>query len=114
MLLSAAAQTATHHHHSLITTFQAVVMGVLQGITELFPVSSLGHAVLVPTLFRWHNIVVWQSQKNSPWAAFLVMLHVGSAVALLLYFWRDWVEITRAFFRTLAKRRIESPTERLA
>src|ERR1700749_4241734 len=105
---------AVHHHHDLITTFQAVVMGVVQGVTELFPISSLGHAVLIPTLFRWHNIVVWQSEKNSPWTAFLVMLHVGSAVALLIYFWRDWIEITRAFFRTLAKRRIESPTERLA
>jgi undecaprenyl-diphosphatase len=114
MLVTAAAHTAAHHHHTLITTFQAIVMGVVQGITELFPISSLGHAVLIPTLFRWHNIVVWQSQKNSPWAAFLVMLHVGSAVALLLYFWRDWVEIVRAFFRSLRKRRAETPAERLA
>src|ERR1700761_3218513 len=98
MLLAAAGETAVHHHHSLITTFQAVVMGVLQGITELFPVSSLGHAVLIPTLFRWHNIVVWQSEKNSPWTAFLVMLHVGSAVGLLFYFRREWIEIIRAFF----------------
>ena len=109
MLSLAAAQT-----HNLITTFQAVVLGLLQGATELFPVSSLGHTVLYPTLFRWHNIVIWQSEKNSPWTAFLVMLHVGSAVALLIYFWRDWIEIIRAFFRTLAKRRIETPTERLA
>ena len=113
MLTTAAAQAATHHH-DLITTFQAVVMGVLQGVTELFPVSSLGHAVLFPTLFRWHNIVVWQSEKNSPWTAFLVMLHVGSAVGLLIYFWRDWVEIVRAFFRTLAKRRADTANERLA
>ncbi len=108
------ATAAVHHHHDLITTFQAVVMGVVQGVTELFPISSLGHAVLIPTLFRWHNIVVWQSEKNSPWMAFLVMLHVGWAVGLLIYFWRDWVQIIRAFFRTLAKRRIETPNERLA
>jgi undecaprenyl-diphosphatase len=114
MLVTAAAHAATHHSHDLITTFQAVVMGVLQGVTELFPVSSLGHAVLFPTLFRWHNIVVWQSEKNSPWTAFLVMLHVGSAIGLLGYFWRDWVEIVRAFFRTVARRRIETPNERLA
>jgi undecaprenyl-diphosphatase len=99
---------------NLITTFQAVVLGVLQGATELFPISSLGHTVLFPTLFRWHNIVVWQSQPESPWLAFVVMLHVGSAVGLLIYFWRDWVRIIRAFFVTLAKRRIETPTERLA
>jgi undecaprenyl-diphosphatase len=114
MLVTAAAEVATHHSHNVITTFQAVVMGLLQGVTELFPVSSLGHSVLAPTLFRWHDIVVWQSEKNSPWTAFLVMLHVGSAVGLLIYFWRDWVQIVRAFFRTVAKRKIETPNERLA
>jgi undecaprenyl-diphosphatase len=100
--------------HNLITTFQAVVLGVLQGATELFPVSSLGHTVLFPTLFRWHNIVTWQSQPESPWLAFVVMLHVGSAIGLLIYFWRDWIRIIRAFFVTLGKRRIETSTERLA
>ncbi len=99
---------------TLITTGQAIILGLLQGITELFPVSSLGHTILFPTLFRWHDIVVWQSQTDSPWLAFVVMLHVGSAVGLLLYFWRDWIELIRAFFRTLAKRAIETPTERLA
>ncbi|MBV9047411.1 MAG: undecaprenyl-diphosphate phosphatase [Solirubrobacterales bacterium] len=98
----------------LITTFQAIVLGVLQGATELFPISSLGHTVLFPTLFGWSNIVRWQSEPESPWLAFVVMLHVGSAVGLLIYFWRDWVAIIRAFFATLAKRRIETPTERLA
>jgi undecaprenyl-diphosphatase len=99
---------------SLITTFQAIVLGVLQGATELFPVSSLGHTVIFPNLFGWHNIVAWQSQPESPWLAFVVMLHVGSAVGLLIYFWRDWIAIIRAFFATLGKRRIETPTERLA
>ncbi len=99
---------------SLITTWQAIVLGVLQGVTELFPVSSLGHTVLVPTLFRWGNIVAWQSDPESPWLAFVVMLHVGSAVGLLIYFWREWIAIIRAFFVTLGKRRIETPTERLA
>jgi undecaprenyl-diphosphatase len=99
---------------TLITHFQAIVLGVLQGITELFPVSSLGHTVLYPTLFRWHNIVSWQSRTESPWLAFIVMLHVGSAIGLLIYFWRTWVDIIVAFFRTLAKRRVETSTERLA
>lgn len=102
---------ATAH---LISTFQAVVLGVLQGATELFPVSSLGHTVLVPTLFRWGNIVAWQSEPESPWLAFVVMLHVGSAVGLLIYFWRDWITLIKAFFATLGKRRVETPTERLA
>jgi undecaprenyl-diphosphatase len=99
---------------SAISTFQAIVLGVLQGVTELFPVSSLGHTVLFPKLFGWHDIVVWQSQPESPWLAFVVMLHVGSAVGLLIYFWRDWIAIIRAFFATLGKRAIETPTERLA
>ena len=99
---------------SLITVFQAIVLGVLQGISELFPISSLGHTVLFPSLFGWHNIVRWQSQPESPWLAFIVMLHMGSAVGLLIYFWRDWVEIVKAFFQTLKKRRADTPTERLA
>ncbi len=99
---------------SLITPFQAIVLGFIQGVTELFPISSLGHTVLLPTLFRWGNIVAWQSQPESPWLAFVVMLHVGSAVGLLIYFWRDWIAIIGAFFATLRKRRIETPTERLA
>jgi len=99
---------------SLITTFQAVVLGALQGVSELFPISSLGHTVIFPNLFGWSNIVKWQSETESPWLAFIVMLHVGSAIGLLIYFWRDWVEITTAFFRTLGKRRIETRTEKLA
>jgi undecaprenyl-diphosphatase len=105
---------AAVHAHNLISTFQAIVLGVLQGVTELFPVSSLGHTVLFPTLFGWHNIVAWQSEPESPWLAFVVMLHVGSAVGLLIYFWRDWIAIIRAFFASIAKRTIETPTERLA
>jgi undecaprenyl-diphosphatase len=97
-----------------MSTFQAIVLGVLQGITELFPVSSLGHTVIYPNLFGWSNIVSWQSQSESPWLAFVVMLHVGSAVGLLIYFWRQWIAIIVAFFRTLGKRRIETSTERLA
>jgi undecaprenyl-diphosphatase len=94
--------------------FQAVVLGVLQGLSELFPVSSLGHTVLFPTLFGWHSVVAAQSQKGSFWLAFVVMLHVGSAVGLLIYFWRDWVKIIGAWFHTLVTRRIETPDERLA
>jgi undecaprenyl-diphosphatase len=99
---------------SLISYGQAIVLGVLQGVTELFPISSLGHTVIFPNLFGWHNIVVWQSQAESPWLAFVVMLHVGSAVGLLIYFWRTWIDIIVAFFATLRKRRAETSTERLA
>ena len=99
---------------SAISYFQAVVLGLLQGVTELFPISSLGHTVLFPTLFGWHTVVAMQSRSQSPWLAFVVMLHVGSALGLLFFYRSDWVLIVRAFFRTLVRRRIETSTERLA
>src|ERR1700693_2658509 len=99
---------------SAISYFQAIVLGLLQGVTELFPISSLGHTVLFPTLFGWNALVKAQSQSESFWLAFVVMLHVGSALGLLAYYWRDWVQIIRAFFRTLYTRRVQTGTERLA
>jgi undecaprenyl-diphosphatase len=95
--------------------FRAIVLGVLQGISELFPISSLGHTVLFPKLFGWNELVKYQSAgTENAWLAFIVMLHVGSAIGLLIYFWRDWIAIIKAFFATLGKRRIETSTERLA
>jgi undecaprenyl-diphosphatase len=104
---------ATNHHG--FTAFRAIILGLIQGVTELFPISSLGHTVILPKLFGWNQIVAYQSSgSENAWLAFIVMLHVGSAVGLLIYFWRDWVAIIRAFFATLRKRRAETPTERLA
>ncbi len=65
--------------------FQAIVIAVIQGVTELFPVSSLGHAIILPHLFGWSV-----DQSAPTFLPFLVLLHVGTALALLLYFWRDW------------------------
>jgi undecaprenyl-diphosphatase len=112
--LASAHAAAVVGSSSPISWLQAVILGLLQGVTELFPVSSLGHTVLFPTLFGWHSVVAMQSKPESPWLAFVVMLHVGSALGLLGYFWRDWAEIISAFFRSLAKRRVDTPTERLA
>jgi undecaprenyl-diphosphatase len=99
---------------SAITYFQAIVLGVLQGVTELFPISSLGHTVLFPTLFGWNHLVDAQSEPESFWLAFVVMLHVGSALGLLYFYRRDWVEIVGAFFHTLSVRRAQTSNERLA
>jgi undecaprenyl-diphosphatase len=99
---------------SAITYFQAIVLGVLQGVTELFPISSLGHTVLFPTLFGWNELVRVQSEPESFWLAFVVMLHVGSALGLLFFYRRDWVEIVGAFFHTLSVRRVQTSNERLA
>ncbi|MBV8095405.1 MAG: undecaprenyl-diphosphate phosphatase [Acetobacteraceae bacterium] len=64
---------------------QALLIAILQGATELFPVSSLGHAVVLPALAGWN-----MDQHAPAFLPFLVMLHLGTATALLLYFWRDW------------------------
>jgi undecaprenyl-diphosphatase len=97
-----------------LTWVQAIVVGFVQGITELFPVSSLGHSVLIPELFGWHDLVRSQDCSESFWLAFVVALHVANAIALLAFFWRDWVRIIKGFFTSLAKRRAETSAERLA
>src|SRR5258708_38072106 len=77
-----------------LTYPEAIVVGLLQGVTELFPVSSLGHSVLLPALLggRWaRDLDV--SAPESPYLAFVVGLHVATAFALLVYFWRDWLRI---------------------
>jgi undecaprenyl-diphosphatase len=98
----------------VLTFFQAIVVGIIQGVSELFPVSSLGHSVLLPALFGWHNLVSDQSKGESFYLAFVVGLHVATAVALIVYFWRDWVRIVGGFFTTLRTRRIETPDQRMA
>src|ERR1700730_2347395 len=100
---------------SPLSYIEAVVVGAFQGVTELFPVSSLGHAVLVPALVggqwaRYLNI----STPGSPYLPFIVGLHVATAAALLVFFWRDWVRIVAGFVSSLRHRRIQTPDERLA
>lgn len=97
-----------------MTYLQAIIIGLLQGVTELFPISSLGHSVLLPGWLGWHDIVGAQSAAESFYLAFLVALHVATALALLLYFRAEWVRIIRAFFRIVRTRRITTPDERLA
>ncbi len=97
-----------------LTYLQAIVIGIVQGITELFPISSLGHSVLLPELLGWDKLVTGQSADESFYLAFLVGLHVATAIALLIFFWRDWKEVIKGFFSSLRKRRIETPPERMA
>src|SRR3989442_14501790 len=78
-----------------MSLFQALVLALLQGVAELFPVSSLGHTVILPRLLGW-NI----NQADPTFLAFVVLLHVGTAIALAIYFWRDWLAIIRAVFRS--------------
>ena len=93
---------------------QAIVIGLLQGITELFPISSLGHSVLLPAFLGWDNVTGAQAAQESFYLAFLVGLHVATAIALLIYFRETWRRIITGFFRTVRRRKIETPDERLA
>lgn len=74
-----------------MSEFQAIFMAILQGVTELFPVSSLGHAVVLPRLLGWNL-----DENAAYFLPFLVVLHLGTATALLLYFWRDWIGLLLA------------------
>ena len=86
---------------TLITYAQAIVLGLLQGVTELFPVSSLGHSVILPKLLGW-NI-----HQNDPYfITFLVATHLATALVLLAFFWRDWVRIVKGMGRSLRDRGI--------
>jgi undecaprenyl-diphosphatase len=109
----------------MLSYLQAVVIGLLQGVTELFPVSSLGHSVLVPAFIGgdWQHLVTESASstsQTSPYLAFIVALHVATAIALLIFFRADWARIISGFLRTLrpsfSERRIvtSDPDERLA
>ncbi len=98
-----------------LTYPEALVVGLFQGVTELFPVSSLGHSVLIPALIggSWaQDLNV--SRANSPYLAFIVGLHVATAIAMIIYFWRDWLRIVGGFFTSIAHRRIETADQKLA
>ena len=98
----------------MLTYFQAIVIGLLQGVTELFPISSLGHSVLLPGWVGWDSLVHGQSADESFYLAFLVGVHVATALALLVFFRDEWVRIIRGFFTSLGNRSIRTSDERLA
>ena len=86
-----------------MTALQALLFAAIQGITELFPISSLGHAVVIPRLFGWGV-----DQQSPSFLPFLVVLHVGTAVALLAYFWRDWLGFVQAILGSMAPAEVKS------
>jgi undecaprenyl-diphosphatase len=98
-----------------LSWLEAGVVGAFQGVAELFPVSSLGHSVLIPAVVggSWaHDLNV--RSPESPYLAFIVGLHVATAIALIIYFWRDWLRIIRAFFVSIGRREVADPDQRLA
>ncbi len=82
-----------------MTALQALIFAAIQGVTELFPISSLGHAVVLPTLFGW-NV----DQQSPSFLPFLVVLHLGTAAALLIYFWGDWLGILLGILGRMGER----------
>jgi undecaprenyl-diphosphatase len=92
-----------------VTFLQALFMGLLQGASELFPVSSLGHAVLVPSLLHWSF-----QQSNPSFVPFLVLLHLGTAIALLVLYRTQWVAIIRGFVTAALRGQMTTDSERLA
>jgi len=98
-----------------INFLQAIVIGLIQGLTELFPVSSLGHTVLVPSWIggSWATLVSQESSAESPYLAFVVGLHLATAVVLLAFYVREWARVVAGVIRSIARRRIETDAERL-
>jgi undecaprenyl-diphosphatase len=93
---------------SMITIFQAIIIGLAQGLSELFPISSLGHSVILPQLFGWNL-----HQGDSYYLTFLVATHFATALVLFLFFRHDWVKIIKGLGRSLKNRTID-PTDTYA
>jgi undecaprenyl-diphosphatase len=85
-----------------VTFFQAMVLALLQGVSELFPISSLGHTILIPAALQWKNI----DRSNPSFLAFVVVLHIGTALALVVFYRREWAAIVRALFASIVRGRL--------
>ncbi len=100
---------------SHLTYLESAVVGLIQGVSETFPVSSLGHNVLIPGIVggAWARDLNVASPE-SPYLAFIVGLHVATAIALLIYFWRDWVRIIGGFLSSVRDLSVETDDQKLA
>jgi undecaprenyl-diphosphatase len=98
-----------------LSWLEAAVVGAFQGVAELFPISSLGHSVLIPAWVggSWADDLN-VSSPESPYLAFIVGLHVATALALIVYFWRDWIRILRGLVTSIARREVRDADQRLA
>lgn len=89
-----------------IDFWKTLVLSLLQGVTELFPISSLGHTVIVPALLGWGNLV-----KNSNFLPLIVALHLGTSIALVIYFWRDWLQVIQTMIKSVKEGEVRTGTE---
>lgn len=86
----------------MISVFQAIIIGLIQGITELFPISSLGHSVIIPKLLHWNL-----NQGQPFFLTFLVATHLATAIVLFIFFYKEWVKIIKGLGRSLKERTID-------
>ncbi|HEY7347344.1 MAG TPA: undecaprenyl-diphosphate phosphatase [Ktedonobacterales bacterium] len=82
---------------------KVILLALLQGVTELFPVSSLGHTVIIPAFLGW-----WKLTTSDAFLPIVTVLHLGTTIALLCFYWRDWLALIRAFFKTIVARRLDA------
>jgi undecaprenyl-diphosphatase len=92
-----------------VTLLQAVVLGIVQGLTEFLPVSSTAHLRIVPAIFGWH--FDYNSGKNDPGAPFTAVIQLGTTLAIVIYFWRELLHVTVAWFRGLYDRDVRGSLE---
>ena len=111
------ARRAWSRYHGTVSAHltypEAIILGLFQGVTELFPVSSLGHSVLIPALVGG----TWQADldvtaSKSPYLAFIVAMHVATAIAMIIYFWRDWLRIIQGILHLAGPGRQSGPRHR--
>jgi undecaprenyl-diphosphatase len=93
-----------------MTVLQAIILGIVQGLTEFLPISSSGHLLLVPWLFNWHFLLENPGLNKT----FDVALHLGTFVAVLVYFWREVVSLIVAWVRSIGRRSLAEPEAKLA
>jgi undecaprenyl-diphosphatase len=86
----------------MLSYLQGIILGALQGVSELFPISSLGHSVILPQIFGWNT-----NEQSPFFLMFLVVTHCATALVLLLFFWKDWARIVKGLFRSLCDREIK-------
>jgi undecaprenyl-diphosphatase len=89
-----------------LTIWQTIFLALLQGVTELFPISSLGHTVILPGLLGWGDLV-----RDPRFLPLIVALHLGTSIALVIYFWRDWFQVVRSIVKSIKDGEVKTGTE---
>src|SRR5947207_8765517 len=86
-----------------LNIWQVLFLALLQGVTELFPISSLGHTVIIPSLLGWGDLV-----RDKNFLPLIVALHLGTSIALVIYFWRVWLQVLRSIVKTVKDGEVRS------